>query len=83
MKFVEELFGSRFKKSDIANIWKNLSAGKGTISLAEFQERIGEDWKKLGHPIDAEYPRDDWQYEDYTIIKGTQIRNDEHIYNET
>ena len=41
-KFVEELFGNRFKKSDAKNIWQNIAVGENTLSLSSFRERVGE-----------------------------------------
>lgn len=73
-KFVEELFGNRFKKVDAKNIWRNLAAGKNQLSLVTFRENFGEEWTNSINPIDREFPKDDWQYEDYSIIKGTQTR---------
>ena len=40
-KFVEELFGNRFKRIDIKNIWKNIAAGNSKITLSEFRNNFG------------------------------------------
>ena len=41
LKFTEELFGNRFKKVDVKNIWRNLAGSAATLSLQEFEERLG------------------------------------------
>ena len=33
LKFTEELFGNRFKKIDVKNIWRNLAGSAATLSM--------------------------------------------------
>lgn len=35
---------------------------------------------KAGDLLDEHYPRDDWKYEDFDIIKGTVNRSTQHVY---
>jgi hypothetical protein len=34
----------------------------------------------MGRAIDKHYPRDDWAYQDFDIIKGTVSRSMQHAY---
>ena len=52
VKFVEELFGSRFKRSDAKNIWKNIAVGANQLTLAQFRDNFGEEWTNSPHPIE-------------------------------
>jgi hypothetical protein len=44
-KFIEELFGDRFKKIDAKNIWNNLFGDVNQISGEEFTKKYGSEWK--------------------------------------
>lgn len=83
LKFTEEVFGTRFKKLDVKNIWRNIAGSASTLSLQEFEARMEGVWADSSSAVDKEFPRDDWQYEDFSIIKGTTLRNTEYEYNET
>lgn len=37
---------------------------------------------KHGNAIDKHYPRDDWVYQDFDIIKGTVTRSLQHVYSD-
>jgi hypothetical protein len=37
-------------------------------------------WSNEKNPIDAEYPKDDWKYQDHNIIKGTTYRSEQFKY---
>lgn len=45
-KFIEELFGDRFKKIDAKNIWNNLFGDVNQISGEEFTKKYGSELKK-------------------------------------
>lgn len=46
IKFIEELFGDRFKKIDAKNIWSNFFGDSQEISGEEFSKKYGSEWKK-------------------------------------
>lgn len=79
---VHECFGNRFQPSDIQGIWKNLSGGKDTLDLGQFKRFHGHLWSVSENPIDREYPKDGWKYQDFSIIKGTTVRSSEFNYEE-
>lgn len=79
---VTELFGGRFQESDCRNIWNTLAGGRDTLELAAFQKSFGDAWEGEENAVEQEFKKDSWQYQDFSIIKGTTTRSLEHEYQE-
>ena len=77
---INEFFRGRFENSDVKNIWKNIAGGRDTLDGAQFKKLNGHLWRSDDNAVEREYPKDGWQYQDFSIIKGTTIRSNEHNY---
>ena len=53
------------------------------LSLSQFLKRYSKEWVTMDRSIDKVFPQDSWQYEDFSIIKGTTMRSFEQAYDET
>lgn len=75
--FCKETFGERFKKNDVKNIWKDIAGNRTDVNQNYFSQVFSKynGWEKQKNAIDEEFPKDDWQYEDYNIIQGTTMRS--------
>ena len=51
---------------------------KYTVSQNEFADLFSkyDNWNSERGAVDSEYPKDDWKYQDFKIIKGTSVRNE-------
>lgn len=41
---------------------------------------FGRKWRQRTDALDHDYPRDDWVYQDYDIIRGTVNRSLQHAF---
>jgi hypothetical protein len=81
-KVLRLFFADRFQESDALDIWRNLSGGKEVVDLAQLTRLHGHLWSVSDSAVEQEFPKDSWQYQDFSIIKGTTVRSEEHAYAE-
>jgi hypothetical protein len=62
------------------DIWKNLSGGKEGVDLAQLIRLHGHLWSFSNSAVEQELPKDCWQYQDFSIIKGTTVWSEENAY---
>jgi Ca2+-binding EF-hand superfamily protein len=79
-KSVKEIFGNRFLEDDIKEIWSQIAGREDSLNAQSFAVLINNKGSKMGRAIDKHYPRDDWAYQDFDIIKGTVSRSMQHAY---
>ena len=79
---MNEFFKDRFQPSDSKNIWKTLAGGREQLDLPQFKKLHDHLWKAQDDSVDRQFPKDSWQYQDFSIIKGTTVRSSEFNYEE-
>ena len=79
----EEFFAGRFTAGDLRNIWGNVAGGRESVDGGQFERLQGGLWGRAeGAEVEREYPKDSWRYQDFSIIRGTTVRSNEHQYEE-
>lgn len=79
---LDQFFRGRFQPSEVKNIWKNVAGGHDVIDQALFKKLNGHLWSSQDNSVDKEFPKDGWQYQDFSIIKGTTVRSNQFNYEE-
>jgi hypothetical protein len=72
---LDDFFRGRFQPSECKNVWKNIAGGRDEINQEQFKKINGHLWKGLDSSVEKEFPKDGWQYQDFSIIKGTTVRS--------
>jgi hypothetical protein len=81
-QIISEFFGNRFHSTDVENIWRYVSGGKEKLDVNQFKRLHGDLWAASSDAIISEFPKDSWKYQDFSIIKGTTVRSNDHEYEE-
>ena len=55
---------------------------KSSINQSDFMNIFSKynGWSNEKNPINSQYPKDDWKYQDHNIIKGTTYRSEQYKY---